>query len=95
MILEATHTHLYAGHRGKISGLTKIADLNPAQDCLVTFSDGAAAQASLVKSDDAWLLDTDAYRTKAGTDIAKKRWLLGLKDASDHVVFRILKSVQD
>ena len=90
MILEATHTHLYPGHRGKISGLAQIADLQSERDCLVEFSDGSAAAARISKAKDVWLLRTNAYRTAAGTDIAAKRWLVRLDEDGGRVEFRIL-----
>ncbi len=92
MILHATHTHLYPGHRGKISGLARIADLQAGADCLVEFSDGTAASAILSGSADGWLLDTGAYRTAAGTDIAQKRWLIRLAEVDGSVEFRIVKT---
>jgi hypothetical protein len=92
MILEATHTHLYPGHRGRISGPAQIADLRTGGDCLVEFSDGSAVPARISKSGNDWLLDTDAYRTAAGTHIVKKRWLVGLGENGGHVEFRILKN---
>jgi hypothetical protein len=72
MILEATHTHLYPGHKGKISGLAQIADMQASGDCLVEFSDGSATPARISKSEDAWQLHTEAYRTAAGTDIGAR-----------------------
>ncbi len=95
MILEATHTHLYPGHRGKISGLAQIADMQAGGDCLVEFSDGSATPARISKSEDGWQLCTDAYRTAAGTDISAKRWLVCLEEDGDHVEFRILKKAPD
>lgn len=91
MILEATHTHLYPGHRGKISGLARIADLQSGGVCLVEFSDGSAAVARLSKSADDWRLVTDAYQTAAGTDIAQKRWILRLQQTGERIEFRIIE----
>jgi len=93
MILEATHTHLYPGHRGKVSGLTQVSDLQAGDDCLVEFSDGSVTPARVWESKDGWQLRTDAYRTAAGTDIAKKCWLVYLGENGNHVEFRILKNV--
>ena len=92
MILEASHTHLYPGHRGKVSGLAQIADLQVGGDCLVEFSDGSATTARISKTGSDWLLDTDAYRTAAGTDIAQKRWSVCLEQEGSQVKFRILES---
>jgi len=94
MILHATHTHLYPGHQGKISGLALIADMPAGDDCLVEFSDGTAASARIARSEKGWLLYTDAYRTAAGTDIAKKVWLVGLAKNGNHPEFRIINKVQ-
>ena len=90
VILEASHTHLYPGHRGKISGLAGIAELQPGRDCLVEFSDGSATAARISRSGGDWRLATDAYRTAAGTEIGEKNWLLRLREAGDRVEFRIL-----
>ncbi len=94
MILEASHTHLYPGHRGKVSGLAKIAELRTRRDCLVAFSDGSAAAARISKSEGDWLLYTNAYRTAAGTDITEKLWLVRLQEDGDQVEFRIIKKAQ-
>jgi len=93
MILEATHTHLYPGHRGKVSGPTQVPDLQAGGDCLVEFSDGSVTPARISESEDGWQLRTDAYRTAAGTDIAEKCWRVVLGEVGDHVEFRILKKV--
>lgn len=95
MILKATHTHLYPGHRGKISGLAQIADMQADCDCLVEFSDGSATLARISKPDGGWQLRTDAYRTAAGTDIAEKCWLICLNEDDGHMKFRVLKKAPD
>ncbi len=94
MILEATHTHLYPGHRGRISGLDRITDIRTGLDCLVSFSDGSAAAARISKSEDNWRLQTVPYRTAAGTDIPEKAWVVCLEEDSNHVEFRILDKAQ-
>lgn len=94
MILEATHSHLYPGHRGRISGPARIAEIAPDCDCLVAFVDGSAATARLTQSAEDWQLQTRAYRTAAGTDIAEKRWLVRLEEEGDRVVFGILDKVR-
>ncbi len=93
MILEATHTHLYPGHRGKISGLAQIADLQTGGDCLVEFSDGTAAPGRISKAGDDWRLDLAAYRTAAGTEIAVKCWRICLQEDRGRVDFRILEKI--
>ena len=93
MILQATHTHLYPGHRGKISGLAQIADIQAGGDCLVEFSDGSAAAARISRSENGWQLDTEAYRTAAGTDIAAKRWLVCVEEDDGRAEFRVLKKL--
>ncbi|MGD2172543.1 MAG: hypothetical protein PVI79_08995 [Gammaproteobacteria bacterium] len=95
MILRATHTHLYPGHRGTISGLAQLADLAAGGDCLVEFSDGSVAAAKISKSANDWRLDTRAYRTAAGTDIAEKHWSVRLQDAGGEIEFRILKQSRE
>ena len=91
MILEATHTHLYPGHRGKISGLAQTTDLQAGDDCLVEFSDGSVTPARISKTEDGWQLHTGAYSSAAGTDITEKYWLVYLEEDGGHVEFRILK----
>ena len=91
MILEATHTHLYPGHRGRISGLDRIADLSSGMDCLVEFSDGSATPAKVSRSAGDWRLGTDAYRTAAGTNIPARVWLVRLEEDGEAVRFRILR----
>jgi hypothetical protein len=95
MILQATHTHLYPGHRGKIAGLARIADLQTARDCQVAFSDGSVAFARISRLDNGWRLYTSAYRSAAGTDISEKLWVACLQEVDDHVEFRILEKAQE
>ena len=90
MILQATHTHLFPGHRGKITGLEKISDPGKGGDCLVAFSDGSATPASMTKTGNGWQLDTQPYRTAAGTEVAAKRWRIQLDETDGEVRFRIL-----
>ena len=90
MILQATHTHLYPGHRGTISGLGHLADLRSGDDCAVEFSDGSAVHGTLRKPDDDWQLHISAYRTAAGTDIAEKVWRIRVEEDDDRVTFIIL-----
>mgnify|MGYP001787516255 CR=1 FL=1 len=94
MILEATHTHLYPGHRGKISALAQLADLKTGGDCLVEFSDGSMTSARITRSENRWQLRTNAYRTAAGTEIAEKLWFIHLENDDDHVKFHIINKVQ-
>lgn len=94
MILRATHTHLYPGHRGRVCGIARIADPGASGECLVEFSDGSAAAASLSRQRDQWRLDTEAYRTAAGTDIPAKRWVLRLREGSAGVEFRIVSKAE-
>lgn len=90
MILEATHTHLYPGQWGKVSGVARLVDLPSGGDCLVEFTDGSAAAARISRSADGWRLVTGAYRTAAGTDIVAKAWRIGFEEHDDRVTFRIL-----
>jgi hypothetical protein len=91
MILRATHTHLYPGHRGTIAGLTDLIDLPSDGDCLVEFSDGSVTPARITPSANHWQLETGAYTTAAGTAIAEKRWLVDLSESEDRVEFRIVR----
>jgi len=90
MILQASHTHLYPGHRGRISGPKPIAEVSKGCDCLVEFSDGSAANARISKEKNGWQLKTCAYRTRAGTDIPEKRWSIRLEEDGSQPGFRIL-----
>ena len=90
MILEASHTHLYPGHRGKISGVARVADIGTRRACLVEFVDGSAAVASIVESGSEWRLRVDAYSTAAGTRIAARHWLVRVEEDTDGLNFRIL-----
>lgn len=91
MILRATHTHLYPGHRGTVAGLAQRADWRVGGSAVVEFSDGSATTARITPSNGDWLLRTDPYRTAAGTEIAERRWRVELKQHEDHVEFRILR----
>ena len=93
MILQASHSHLYPGHRGRVSGLTRVSEIKAGNQCLVEFSEGSAVPARLSKCENGWHLDTGAYRTAAGTDIAEKRWLVALTEEAGEVEFRILRKV--
>jgi len=90
MILQATHTHLYPGHRGKISGVVRIADIATGRDCVVEFSDGSAAAAVITQAARDWRLRVDAYRTAAGTAIPARHWVLRLDADGNALNFRIL-----
>lgn len=92
MILAATHTHLYPGHRGTVSGLETSADLDD-RDCLVEFSDGSATTARIRRRERGWQLDTGPYRTGAGTRIDAKRWSIDFQDNRDRIAFRILGAI--
>lgn len=91
MMLEATHTHLYPGLTGKISGLLRLADMHAGKDCLVEFSDGSVIPARISGSENSWQLYTNAYRTAAGTDIPAKIWQVRLEEEGGHLGFRILR----
>jgi hypothetical protein len=91
MILRATHTHLYPGARGSITGLERVAGLERGSDCLVEFSDGSVAAAKISGSASGWRLCTAAYRTAAGTDIPDKRWSVRLRNSGGEFEFHILE----
>lgn len=81
--LEARHTHLYPGLRGTVIGrMPRPADRR-GRTCLVAFSDGSAALATLtVETDVDGVLEAGAYTTAAGTPIPEKRWRIEL--SCDH-----------
>ncbi len=83
MILEATHTHLFPGHSGRISGLAQISALQTGVDCHIEFSDGSTASARISKSENGWHLRTSAYHTSAGTKIAENYGTSVLKKAAE------------
>jgi hypothetical protein len=87
MILAATHTHLYPGHRGTVSGLETSADLDD-RDCLVEFSDGSATTARIRRRERGWQIDTGA-----GTRIDEKRWWIDFENNRDRIAFRILGAI--
>ncbi len=93
MRFNATHTHLYPGLRGRILDLAAPDELPSDRACLVEFSDGAAATARVSRLDEGWQLDTDAYRTAAGTDIAPKSWRLEIERDHENPRFRIVKKL--
>ena len=95
MILHATHTHIYPGHHGTISGILRIADLSTPAACLVEFADGSAAEATIVAAAKDWRLQVDAYRTAAGTEIPGKQWQLRLDENKGQLKFRILARATD
>lgn len=91
MLLQATHTHLYPGHEGGISGISRLAELQVQCDCLVEFADGSVTCARISRLDDGWRLHADSYRTAAGTDIAARRWRIRLDEYGGGIRFRILE----
>ena len=93
LILRTTHTHLYPGNRGTISGSGQIAGLGKGCDCLVEFADGSATPARISKTESTWQLDTQPYRTTAGTEIAAKRWRIRVTETDGEIRFRILSGV--
>ncbi len=93
IFLEATHTHLYPGHRGEIRDLDRIAGLSREMDCLVEFSDGQVTVARLSIQNGDWQLDANAYKTAAGTAIAGKRWRISMEESDGPVRFRVLERI--
>ncbi len=90
MILHATHSHLYPGQRGRISGPRTLADLESEHECLVEFDDGSAATARLSPGNDDWRLQTAAYRTAAGTQIDDKDWRIRIERDRGQLRFHVL-----
>jgi hypothetical protein len=95
MILQANHTHLYPGLRGRISSLAQPADLQADGDCLIEFSDGSVASARITRSENGWQLRSSAYRTAAGTEIAQKLWFIRLEKDGVQVKFQILNKAHE
>lgn len=89
MILQASHTHLYPGLRGRLSGVAQTADIIPGRECLVEFSDGSATTGRIAQTGSGWQLDAHAYRTRAGTAIGDKSWLLELDRVRGRIEFRV------
>ena len=94
MILHATHTHLFPGHRGTVTGLKALKDLQTNQHCLVEFADGAAATASISNPGNGWILRVSGYCTAAGTDISEKSWLVKIESGDGELRFLILGKIQ-
>lgn len=90
MILEATHTHLYPGHRGRLTGTRGGALPTEGGECLIVFTDGASTPGRLVPGPGDWRLDADSYRTAAGTAVPAKSWRLSLSEGPGVVAFRII-----
>lgn len=93
IVLEASHTHLYPGHEGRVSGVDALARLPAGTTCRIDFADGGVAFATLSRVDDAdgddWALEVGAYTTGAGTAIPVKRWRVGIRQEDDGLTFRI------
>ena len=66
VLFEASHTHLYRGHDGRIDGAIP----NGPSRALVAFTDGIVATATLAPRDaGGWDLAVRPHRTVAGADI--------------------------
>lgn len=89
--LAARHTHLYPGLTGAVVGAVPSPSARDGRTCLVEFSDGAAALATLRLDDDtAGVLEAGAYTTAAGTEIPEKHWRIELTREDDgRLGFRI------
>lgn len=80
--LDAAHSHLYPGARGRLSG--SLPDDGKNAPCQVVFSDGAMTLGALaMESDGAAVLETGPYTTAAGTGIPAKRWRLEIGAHTD------------
>ena len=91
VILQATHTHLYPGHRGSIADAGSIEQWPVICDGVVEFSDGSTTDARLMQHADGWRLRTSPYRTAAGTHIHGKHWRIEFDEVGDHLEFRVLR----
>lgn len=91
IVLEASHTHLYPGHEGRVTGAGALAHLPVNAQCRVDFADGGVAFATLSHGDDgAWVLEAGVHATSAGTSIPAKRWRVALREDGGTLRFRIL-----
>ena len=72
---DASHTHLFPGHQGVVRGMKSALQTGQRCDCIVEFTDGAAAVGTVEALSDGDLqLDVGAYKTAAGTAIPEKSW---------------------
>lgn len=90
--LEAQHTHLYPGARGRLHGSPPGAG---AGTCEVAFSDGSLALGSLkMEGPNVAVLETGPYITAAGTAIPVKKWGLEVGEAKNGArPFRVRKKL--
>lgn len=87
IVFEASHSHLYPGHEGKVTGMDE-ASARSGGTCRIDFADGGVAFGSLTRAGGDWVLDVGPYATAAGTDIPARRWRLELR-RGEGVTFRI------
>lgn len=94
IVLEASHTHLYPGHEGKVAGVGTVPAMPAGATCRIDFADGSVALGSLThERGDDWTLEVSPYTTAAGTPMPAKRWRLGLRQEEDRVAFRIRRKL--
>lgn len=91
IVFEASHTHLYPGHEGRVSNADAAPTGKAAGTCRIEFADGGVALGSLTHAEgDDWVLDVGPYATAAGTDIPAKRWRVELRQGEGGLTtFRI------
>ena len=96
LLLEATHTHFYPGHKGVISGSApRPSGAGPIQT-RVKFSDGVTIEAILTSTDrdGIWLLEVSPYTTAAKSRIPGKTWEVQTWSAGQaQTAFRIIRKV--
>lgn len=90
IVLEASHTHLYPGHEGRVAGVSGIAAMPDGAPCRVDFADGSVAFGTLARDGaENWTLEVGPYTTAAGTAMPAKRWRIGLQPAGEGLEFRV------
>ena len=90
MILHASHTHLYPGHRGTLSEPISAPGRQGNHEAIVEFSDGSSSVARISPSENGWLLSTQTYCTAVGTRIPEKHWFIELDENQDPIAFRVV-----
>lgn len=93
IVFEASHTHLYPGHEGKVAGTESVSSIPADTTCRVDFADGSVTFGSLTRAGGNWTLDTGPYTTAAGTDMPAKRWRVDIRQESHGLTFRVRRKL--
>lgn len=78
LTLNAGNTHLYPGAR--LTAQVASVLPNKPTEAVILFQDHARAEAELTPSNDACVLQVEAYSTAAGTAVGAKSWNLKVAD---------------